>query len=97
MHLGIRKYEGQSYDDDAVAVDGKQDHYRELRIAQGSGEELTRRRRPRAPSRYKCSSKELTTQVQAEGAIDVQSMWASLQVSPQTVHSSLSVGSASSV
>ncbi|EOD35525.1 hypothetical protein EMIHUDRAFT_98528 [Emiliania huxleyi CCMP1516] len=42
---------GQSYDGDAVAVDGKQDHYRELWKAQGSG-------------------KELTTQAQAEGAIE---------------------------
>ena len=41
IHLGIRKDEGQSYDDDAVAVDGKQDHFRVLRRAQGSGEELT--------------------------------------------------------
>ena len=37
----ICKHEGQSYDDDAVAVDSKQDHYRELWKAQGSGEELT--------------------------------------------------------
>ena len=74
----MRKDEGQSYDDDAVAVDGKRDHFRVLRRAQGSGEELT-------------------TQAQAKGAIDVQSMWACLQVNPQIVHSFLSVGSASSV
>ena len=37
----MRKDEGQSYDDDAVAVDGKRDHFRVLRRAQGSSEELT--------------------------------------------------------
>ena len=31
---------GQSYDGDAIAVDGKQDHYRELWKAQGAGKEI---------------------------------------------------------
>ena len=41
IHLGIRKYECQLYNGDAVAVDGRQNYFRELRRAQGSGEEFT--------------------------------------------------------